>query len=273
MVAMSTWFEDDRVLQIHFNRPVTDADRKRLVDASNAIADPAPQPATSTVEVEPVAWRYRGGTGAYSGAWYVSATKTFTASECEAGGWEQQALGSISDFEEILSTALEDKKRAVEERDAALEAEPTHWEAYWPGAGSVDSITRMTHIESLANSWRERGAKLTALVPASVLSAALEDKKRAVEEMDQARAVTNCYADEQKAQLADLKLAIARAEKAEAALRDIIGWGNNLLDCANAIVGADTNDSDAAEAFDMFDAARGTWRKHARAALTKERSE
>ncbi len=53
-------------------------------------------------------------------------------------------------------------------------------------------------------------------------------------------------------------------------IRDLAAAGNNLADCSNAIVGADTQDPDAAEAFDMFDAARGTWRIRARAALNGE---
>ena len=44
---------------------------------------------------------------------------------------------------------------------------------------------------------------------------------------------------------------------------DMLAAGSNLVDCANAIVGADTFDPDAAEAFDMFIAAKGKWRLHA----------
>lgn len=37
------------------------------------------------------------------------------------------------------------------------------WMGYWPGAGSVDSVTRTTHFKSTADKWREDGAEVTPL--------------------------------------------------------------------------------------------------------------
>lgn len=49
--------------------------------------------------------------------------------------------------------------------------------------------------------------------------------------------------------------------------------GDQLLACGNAIVGADMGDPDAAEAFDMFDAARLSWRQARRVKTTEDKKE
>jgi len=151
---------------------------------------------------------------------------------------------------------------------STVEVEPTHWEAYWLGAGSVDSITRMTHIESLANSWRERGAKLTPLVPASVLSAALEDKKRAERERDSA---LKLLAMSRKAKAVE-KEHIARV-MAEARA-EAMATAGEILATAACRVHPTAPSSEAmnalSRAIDQWTAAHAD---HARAALAKERSE
>ena len=58
------------------------------------------------------------------------------------------------------------------------EAVPVAWEGYWPGAGSVDSTTRLTRWESVSFTWKREGAQITPLYatpqpsPASAVEAA-----------------------------------------------------------------------------------------------------
>lgn len=40
---------------------------------------------------------------------------------------------------------------------------PDAWIGYWPGAGSIDSITRTTRWERTAEEWRSAGAEITPL--------------------------------------------------------------------------------------------------------------
>lgn len=37
------------------------------------------------------------------------------------------------------------------------------WMGYWSGAGSVDSVTKTTHFERVANEWKADGAQITPL--------------------------------------------------------------------------------------------------------------
>jgi hypothetical protein len=46
------------------------------------------------------------------------------------------------------------------------EAEPVAWVGYWPGAGSIDSVTRTTHFQRQAASWRDNGAHITPVYAA-----------------------------------------------------------------------------------------------------------
>lgn len=82
------------------------------------IADPAPQPATSTVEVEPVAWRWRD-----AHHWWFTEDRDI-AEHKQAAGFDVDQLIPAS----ALSAALEDKKRAVE-RVTELETAARH---IWP---------------------------------------------------------------------------------------------------------------------------------------------
>lgn len=70
------------------------------------------------------------------------------------------------------------------------------------------------------------------------------------------------------AYVATLQAQITRLREA---LTDLSATGDNLLDCGNAVLGAVPGDPESSEAFDMFDAARGTWRlrrRDARALLS-----
>lgn len=41
--------------------------------------------------------------------------------------------------------------------------EPDAWEGYWPGAGSIDSVTRTTRLRSTMQQWAKDGAEITPL--------------------------------------------------------------------------------------------------------------
>lgn len=48
-----------------------------------------------------------------------------------------------------------------------VKARTSAWLAYWPGAGSIDSVTRVTRSEHEAKRWRDDGAEVTELVERS----------------------------------------------------------------------------------------------------------
>jgi hypothetical protein len=68
-------------------------------------------------------------------------------------GYDHASLEKIEMARELLRLRYPTEARG----------EPVAWMAYWPGAGSVDSVTRVTRFEHSAQGWEEDGAEITPL--------------------------------------------------------------------------------------------------------------
>jgi hypothetical protein len=133
-----------------------------MVEAWNRRADPAPQPATSTVEVEPqiVGVRYRSG---YNGRWEAAWDVKELPEHMRNRHPEAEPLVPAS----VLSAALEDKKRAIEERDEARAfAEAWHKAVqtthYILGLGEPDADTAAVEVRDTFSGLKARADKAEA---------------------------------------------------------------------------------------------------------------
>lgn len=63
-----------------------------------------------------------------------------------------------------------------------VEAEPDGWEGYWPGAGSIDSVTRLTRSRFVMERWIGEGAEITPLYEAPPTVSALQARVRELED-------------------------------------------------------------------------------------------
>jgi hypothetical protein len=64
---------------------------------------------------------------------------------------------------DAIVAELADLSRLTRRSSAGVKAEPVAWEGYWPGAGSINSETRLTRWKHYADDWRKEGAEIRPL--------------------------------------------------------------------------------------------------------------
>lgn len=66
-------------------------------------------------------------------------------------------------IEDAKATAEADYRQRILSALSLPEQEPVAWEGYWPGAGSIDSVTRLTSYRPTMEKWKADEAEITPL--------------------------------------------------------------------------------------------------------------
>lgn len=103
-----------------------------------------------------------------------------------------------------------------------VEAEPAAWEAYWPGAGSINSETALTNRKAKADEWEDGGAEVTPLYYAATIAALVAERDEAREKATKCQTEFVDFCEAHKKTSDALATANARVERYREALDEIV---------------------------------------------------
>lgn len=113
------------------------------------------------------------------------------------------------------------RRHDIERGRPSPTVEPVAWEAYWPGAGSINSQTAMTNRRAKALEWERDGAEVTPLYYAATISALEAERDEARNQRDYYRGRDQAGAEIETELIAALATANARIAMLEKALAEI----------------------------------------------------
>lgn len=103
-----------------------------------------------------------------------------------AKDWRERAASKdiVEQAADLIEQLVADRARSPQD------AKPVAWMGYWPGAGSVDSARRTTHIKGIADDWKRNGAEITALYEPATPPLAIEALREAAADLIASRSST-----------------------------------------------------------------------------------